>query len=51
MDYISIPSIFTSYWEMLSNKYATLKALLSSFCTETRPEAPDVIPLMPGIEL
>ena len=43
--------IFTGYWEMLSNEYATLKASLSSFCTETRPEAPDVIPLAPDVEI
>ena len=43
--------IFNGHWEMLSNEYATLKASLASFCTEPRPEAPEVIPLLPGVEL
>ena len=43
--------IFNGHWEMLSNEYATLKASLALFCTEPRPEAPEVIPLLPGVEL
>ena len=43
--------IYSSYWEILNKEYASLKASLSTFCTETRPEAPEVIPLDPSIEI
>lgn len=44
--------LFTGHWEMLNNEYASLKASLSSFCTDTKPaEAPEVIPLDPAFEL
>ena len=43
--------IYSSYWEILNKEYASLKASLTTFCTETRPEAPEVIPLDPSVEI
>jgi len=43
--------IFANYWEILNKEYAALKASLATFCTEKVPEAPEVIPLDPAIEL
>ncbi|KAJ2934143.1 hypothetical protein H1R20_g2965, partial [Candolleomyces eurysporus] len=45
--------LFTGHWEMLNNKYASLKASLASFCTVPKPvvKAPEVIPLEPGFKL
>ncbi|KAJ2934223.1 hypothetical protein H1R20_g2870, partial [Candolleomyces eurysporus] len=46
--------IFANYWEILNKEYAALKSSLATFCSEKAPEvpeAPEIIPLDPAIEI